>query len=91
MFKRGRWVKLIRDISQNGKLIEPAGAVGITQNYRPGSQGQPLLEVHMVSFPQGETRAILILPDTEVTLVMTKAELPANRVGHLPDNWAPAQ
>ena len=83
-YRKGRWVKLVHELKRADAVLEPVGSVGIASGYRNG-----LLEVHFVTFPKGETRAIALVPESWVALVMSKAELPADRALHLPENWTP--
>jgi hypothetical protein len=92
MYKKGRWVKLRENIKSGSGRVLTKGTVGITYGYRAAVGAPPpppLLELHLVAFPSGETSEVVFISDHFVELVMSKAELPPGRAGRLPDNWVP--
>lgn len=93
-FRKGQWVKLRKDMRlEDGK--ELAGTVGIYQG--PATQQTPqglvpvvgFAEVHLVTFPEGETRKKIGIRPTDLEPVLTREEIPAHRLLHTPKEWIP--
>lgn len=95
-FRVGQWVKLKQDMRLDNGDLEPKGTVGVfngqAMQTTPEGRTVPVIgfgEVHLVSFPEGETRVRIGIPFTHLEPVLTKTEIPEARLVNTPPEWEP--
>lgn len=81
--RKGQWVKLTRELLL-GSEPEPAGTVGICTGPVEGGYA-----VTLVTFPAGENRKRIVAGLADLAPVLTREELPQDRLATYDPDWVP--